>query len=130
MNKVLVTKDTKVITTMTAPDFADAKEFAEWIIGWTDGTPKLVDGQIVPQPGPFKGHSLRLLRADESASPGDSDINGVITKAPPVPLSALEQDALNARIELRGLRIRDLTAAQQRRLLAIVCQAVGIDIQP
>lgn len=130
MNKVLVTKDTKVVTTMTAPDFSDEKEFAEWIIDWTDGTPKLVDGVLVPQPGPFKDHTLRLLRADESASPGDTDVNGVITKAPPVPLLALETDALNALIELRGIRLREMTATQTKRLLAIVCQRVGIDIQP
>lgn len=32
--------------------------------------------------------------------------------------------------ELRGMRIQDMTAAQQRKLLAIVCRKLGIEVRP
>lgn len=122
MNRVAVVRNGTVETVMTAPDW-DAEPnpqlaFASWVAKWTG------------KDGPYEGRTMFVLRADQTASPGDTESGGVFTRPAPAPKAPLEADADAAISELRTIRLRDMTAAQVKRLLAVVCYRVGIDVIP
>lgn len=120
-NRFAVIRGTSVLTTIVAPDFANELEFARWT---ADMTTRL-------QAGPFPGCSLQMLGASEQwVSAGDSVAGGVFTKGAAPPRTPLDLDSDAAIAEIRGIRLRDMTAAQTKRLLAIICQRIGIDIVP
>jgi hypothetical protein len=75
--------------------------------------------------------AAQALRDDEACNAGDRLVNGKFEAPPADPREALRATRLdNALSKVRGKRIADLTAAETKHLLYLLCINAGMEVDP